>query len=167
MKLYIHDLEKSEFERLFHDGPGDSMVISDDQTIQPCIGCFGCWVKTPGICVIRDPYRNMGFNLSRCDELILISKCSYGGFSPFVKNVLDRSISYLHPYFANRNAEMHHRMRYQNEKKMKVLFYGADITEVEKETARKLAKANSINHCSDLISVSFVDEIGGMEGQLL
>ena len=62
---------------------------------------------------------------------------------------------------------MHHRMRYQNEKKMKVLFYGADITEVEKETARKLAKANSINHCSDLISVSFVDEIGGMEGQLL
>ncbi|WP_407654270.1 MULTISPECIES: hypothetical protein [Caproicibacterium] len=37
------------------------------------------------------------WGLSQCDELILISKCCYGGFSPFVKNVLDRSIPYIHP----------------------------------------------------------------------
>lgn len=24
------------------------------EKINPCMGCFGCWTKTPGKCVIRD-----------------------------------------------------------------------------------------------------------------
>lgn len=60
MKLLIHDLKTEEFEKL-NPGPSDEMlVISDDGSIHNCIGCFGCWVKTPGACVIRDKYGNMG-----------------------------------------------------------------------------------------------------------
>jgi len=105
--------------------------------------------------------------LSKCQEVILISKCCYGGFSPFVKNVLDRSISYIHPYFVIRNGEMHHRRRYKNHMDMRVWFYGENITEKEKQTSEKLVKANSINLDCHVSSISFVNSIEKMEDEIL
>ena len=98
LKLLIHDLSKEDSIN-FIGNEEDVMVICDEGTIQNCIGCFGCWIKTPGQCVISDEYSSMGENISKCNEVIIISKCFYGGYSPFVKNVMDRSISYIHPYF--------------------------------------------------------------------
>ena len=31
----------------------DVMVLRNEK-IAPCLGCFGCWLKTPGKCVIND-----------------------------------------------------------------------------------------------------------------
>ena len=167
MKLLIYDFDSKDFQKIFPDLPDEIITISDDGMIHHCIGCFGCWVKTPAACVIRDKYGDMGEYLSKCKELIIISKCCYGGFSPFVKNVLDRSISYLHPYFVLRNGEMHHRRRYKNHIDMQVWFYGENITEKEKQTAEKLVKANSINIDCDVCKVSFIHSIVEMEGQIL
>ncbi|GFN36633.1 hypothetical protein [Tepidimicrobium xylanilyticum] len=167
MRLVIHDLETEDFQKLFPDLLSDTMVISDDGTIHHCIGCFGCWVKTPAACVIRDKYGDMGEYLSKCKDVIIISKCYYGGFSPFVKNVLDRSISYIHPYFVIRNGEMHHRRRYDNIFNLQVWFYGESITEDEKQTALRLVKANAINLDCNVYRVIFVDNITEMEGKIL
>ncbi len=167
MKLLIHDLENKEFKKIFPNQLDDTIIISDDGTIHHCIGCFGCWIKTPAACVIRDKYGDMGEYLSKCQEVILISKCCYGGFSPFVKNVLDRSISYIHPYFVIRNGEMHHRRRYKNHMDMRVWFYGENITEKEKQTSEKLVKANSINLDCHVSSISFVNSIEKMEDEIL
>jgi len=167
MKLLIHDLENKEFKKIFPNQLDDTIIILDDGTIHHCIGCFGCWIKTPGACIIRDKYGDMGEYLSKCQEVILISKCCYGGFSPFVKNVLDRSISYIHPYFAIRNGEMHHRRRYKNHIDMRVWFYGENITEKEKQTSEKLVKANSINLDCHVSSISFVNSIEKMEDEIL
>ena len=167
MKLLISDLESKDFQALFPNPLDDSMIISDKGTIGHCIGCFGCWIKTPGACVIRDDYGDMGEYLSKCKEVIIISKCCYGGFSPFVKNVLDRSISYIHPYFKTRNGEMHHRRRYKNIIDMKVWFYGENITEKERQTAQKLVKANSINLDCNISKVSFIQSITEVEGEIV
>ena len=104
MQLIIHDLTPLQEKNLLPQTE-ETRIISDGGDIRSCIGCFGCWVKTPAQCIIRDKYGNMGAQLGHCDELILISRCTYGGFSPFVKNVLDRSISYIHPYFKVKNGE--------------------------------------------------------------
>lgn len=167
MKLLIHDLEIKDFQKLFPNSLDELITISNDSTIHHCIGCFGCWVKTPAACIIRDKYGDMGEYLSKCKEIIIISKCCYGGFSPFVKNVLDRSISYVHPYFIIRNGEMHHRMRYKNHVDMRVWFYGENITEKEKETAQNLVKANSINLNFNVSSVTFIHSITEMDGIVL
>lgn len=156
MKLLIHDLSEEQFHNLFPAGTDNMNIVSDDGTIHQCIGCFGCWVKTPGTCVIKDKYQNMGELLSKSDDVIVISKCFYGGFSPFVKNVFDRSISYVHPYFVTRNGEMHHRLRYDHEIDMKVWFYGENITIQEKQTAEKLLKANSINLACNMLEINYV-----------
>ncbi|MGI6577846.1 MAG: flavodoxin family protein [Eubacteriales bacterium] len=164
MRLLIHDLNNEEFQELFTKQMSETMIISDNGTIRHCIGCFGCWVKTPAACVIRDDYGDMGENLSKCKDLIIISKCCYGGFSPFVKNVLDRSISYIHPYFVTRNGEMHHRRRYKNKINLHVLFYGENITEEEKQTAQKLVVANSVNLACNVSKISFVQSTVEMKG---
>lgn len=167
MKIILSDLENNELQRLFPGSSNELMIISKDALIHHCIGCFGCWIKTPAACVIRDKYGDMGEYLSKCKELLIVSECCYGGFSPFVKNVLDRSISYIHPYFVIRNGEMHHRRRYDNIIHMEVWFYGENITEIEKLTAEKLMKANAINFDSVVKGVSFYNNIWEMEEQLL
>ena len=119
--LIIHDLTPEEAGKFDF---GENRVIFDNEKIRPCIGCFGCWLKTPGKCVLRDGYEVMGKAFSECDRLVIISKCNYGSYSPFVKNVLDRSIGYISPFFEIRNGEMHHRRRYNNHIKITVYMYG-------------------------------------------
>lgn len=143
--MIIHDLTQQEFASVFPNMDRDTVILSDDGSICNCIGCFGCWVKTPGVCVLKDGYQNMGELLSKCSELVIISRCLYGSYSPFVRNVLDRSIPYLLPYFVPQNGETHHKNRYTNTIDFSAHFYGDDISEKEQETAKKLVVANGIN----------------------
>lgn len=161
-RVVIHDLTREEWEDLV-DVPEDVKVISDDGSIKKCIGCFGCWVKTPGQCVIADNYQKMGALLGATEDLVIISRCTFGSYSPFVKNVLDRSISYMLPYFENRNHEMHHRARYGNHIRMRVYFYGEDITAEEKHTAEQLVEANAVNFQGIAEQILFVNEKAGLK----
>lgn len=141
-------------------------VFSDDGSIRHCIGCFGCWLKTPGKCVIRDAYGNMGACLAQSDEVVLVSRCCFGGPSPFIKNVLDRCIPYIHPYFVNRNGEMHHRQRYQRTFNLTVVFYGERLTERERQTARGWVRAMSVNLCCNVKQILFEEQPPEWEGLL-
>lgn len=163
MKLIVHDLTAQQESELGLRGP-DVHIVADDGTIHPCIGCFGCWVKTPGQCVIRDSYGDMGALLGHCDEYIVISRCCYGGFSSFVKNVMDRSISYMHPDFRIRGGEMHHRHRYDNRLVYRVFFYGDDLSDEEKATAEALVRANVLNFDGTLATLRFADRLEEFAG---
>lgn len=167
MKLLIHDIKTEKFNQFLSQRLEDTRIISNNDTINHCVGCFGCWIKTPGVCLLQDDYRHMGEWLSKCNEVIIISRCSYGSYSPFVKNVLDRSISYVHPYFVIRRGEMHHKRRYHNRMQLTVWFYGEEISQSERTTAKKLVEANALNfHCQSH-QVTFIDNIAEMEGQIL
>lgn len=147
MKLIIHDgdlqYEAWIREKVLAEGE-EAEIITDDGSIRNCIGCFGCWVKTPGRCVLKDNYSRIGEKMAHADELILISRCVYGTYSPFVRNVLDRCLPYLHPDFTKRQHEIHHKARYQNQLRTSVYFYGT-CTEEEQRTAVKTVKANVLN----------------------
>lgn len=166
MILLIHDLKVEEGKRLVSTYEKETIVVADDGTINHCVGCFGCWTKDPGSCVIKDKYSNMGSLLGACTELHIVSECVYGGFSPFIKNVLDRSISYVHPDLRMREGQTHHRLRYDRPFKIYVWFYGQAITENERETAQRLAKANSINMGCQLAEVSFVEDLVKVTGRV-
>lgn len=146
MRLIIHDLQGKDAEIPALTASENTQLIFDNGKIRPCVGCFGCWTKTPGECtIINDGYNYIGKMLGHSDEIWVISECCYGAFSPFVKNVFDRSIGYLLPFFKIVNNEMHHRIRYENRYVMKTFFYGENITEDEKQTARDILAGNFIN----------------------
>ena len=165
MRMIIHDLSPQDFESMGIQAETD-IVVCDNGSIKNCIGCYGCWVKTPGVCVLKDDYRHMGERLAACDELLVISKCIYGSYSPFIRNVWDRSIPYLLPYFITRNGETHHRARYPNELIYAVYFYGEDITESEAATAKRLVQANAKNFHAKSSNVFFVKELADIKEAL-
>ena len=169
MNILIHDLKPSEAARLFPQWTEEQgwLVFSDDGAIRRCTGCFGCWVRTPGACVIRDRYGDLGQHLSRCEHLVLVSRCVYGGLSPFVKQVMDRSISYLHPDFSLRKGEMHHKRRYENRIRLHVLFYGEGVTPEERGTANRLVRAMALNLDCDTGRVGYRPQASGWKGDLL
>ncbi len=158
MDLIIHDLTEAEWDLLHLPIKENARIIDRQGNIKKCTGCFGCWVKTPGQCVIADGYQQMGELMAQSEKVLIISKCTFGSYSSFVKNVMDRSISYVLPFFEIRNGEMHHKARYQNRIRISTIFYGTDITENEKKTAKRLVEANAMNFNGIVEKVEFVDD---------
>lgn len=159
MKMFLHDLEPNELRRILPELPGEIRVIEKGENPPtPCTGCFGCWTKTPGHCVIQDGWGDLSPLLGHSSEYILLSRVVYGGFSPFIKTVLDRNIGYLLPYFSIRNKEMHHTSRYPNHIRFTVVGYGADLTRQEQDTFRSIAAANGINLEAGETNVYFLRE---------
>ena len=153
MGLVIHDLTPEAWEPVRRDYAGWT-VVSDTGTIRPCTGCFGCWNRTPGKCVIRDGYENMGELIHRADRVTVISRYTFGGFSGFVKNVFDRCLGYVLPQFELAGGETHHQKRYDEDKPFTFIFYGHDLNEDEKNSARRYVTAVCTNirgHVKDII----------------
>lgn len=162
MKIIITDIEHFAMPVA-----GEYKIINPQGSMKNCIGCFGCWHKTPGECVIHDGFERTGAALGKCDELIFVSRCVYGSLSPFVKMVLDRSISYVHPNFVTRRGEMHHKRRYDNTISVTAHLYGENISKTEMETAEKLMQANADNYDGSVKAVHFYRNIEEMEGIVL
>ena len=154
MKLLIHDLNESQWDKVALNYQGWE-VISDDGKIKPCVGCFGCWTKNPGECVIRDGYERMGALIHKADEIVVISEFTYGGFSPFVKNVFDRSISFVLPFFEIINGEMHHKSRYPEQKPITFIFTGSELSDKDKKLARSYVKAVCTNLHGKIKDIKF------------
>ncbi|MDR1302885.1 MAG: flavodoxin family protein [Treponema sp.] len=167
MKMIWHDLDKTAFAALPLKADEDmaensrSVIISNNGGIKHCIGCFGCWIKTPGVCVMSDECPAIGQALSRCRELVIISKCVYGSYSPFIRRIWDRSISYLLPFFVRKNTITRHQHRYANHFSLTVYFYGENSAE-EQETAEMLVTVNGMGYNADPVGIHFyrgVDEL--------
>jgi multimeric flavodoxin WrbA len=162
MRVLIHDLQEKDSIAAGLD-KNDTTLISDNGTIRPCMGCYGCWIKTPGQCVLQDGYQGLGALYAKCDTMTIISRCVCGSYSPFVVNVLNRSIPCLLPFFVTIGGETHHQRRYKKDRALSVHFYGP-ATEAERETAKKLVKANSVNFWTKSYEVFFHENAEAIKG---
>ena len=158
MRLILHDLTDEQFHLAgLHELPSDkNIIVSALGDNHYCIGCFACWLKTPGKCIIQDEYQGMGEKLSDVDKYLIISIATFGSYSSAVKNVLDRSISYVKPFFEMRSGEMHHRERYQKNLEISAIFYG-QCPPWEQSTSEELVKANALNLNGNVGMVRFLD----------
>lgn len=149
MKIIIHDLN----QKLDISGS----IEFNGQNIKSCIGCFSCWFKTPKNCIHNDDLKTIGNLLLNCDEVIIISKCINGCYSSTVKQILERCISYVEPFFEIRNGEIHHKLRIDKKLKFYILFYG-NITLNDKICAKYLVDANIKNFNATLESLNFLED---------
>lgn len=67
--------------------------------INPCIGCFNCWVKTPGICVHKDDQASLLDKCKWADVLALATPVYVDGVTGQTKIFLDRLIPLSKPEF--------------------------------------------------------------------
>lgn len=147
--LLIHDLNVEDSKEIVSLLPKGSKVLSKEiDNIKGCLGCFNCWTKTPGRCIIEDSYTEMPKYILEGGTFIIITKIKYGCYTSYVKNVMDRSIGILLPFFQTVNGELHHLPRYNNtDLKFVVIGYGEDVTPYEEDTFKDLVKCNAINLC--------------------
>jgi multimeric flavodoxin WrbA len=88
------------------------VICLREKTIAPCLGCFGCWIKTPGECVIDDEGRDVARLVARSDLVIYFTPVTFGGVSSELKKVVDRLIPNISPFFTKVQGETHHQKRY-------------------------------------------------------
>jgi hypothetical protein len=162
MKVIIHDLE-SQYAGMIH-AKCDRAVTADGK-YAPCRGCFHCWTKHPAACFMKDALRQVCRIIGQADELVIITKNLYGGYSADIKNVLDRSIGTSTPFSTYRGRQMHHTLRYGTHGLWKVIVYG-EITEAEKASFRFLAERNAVNDGFERAEVRFIENLSELEGLL-
>jgi len=105
----VHEVLVDELVRAGHEV--NSYILRDIQ-IAPCMGDFGCWTRTPGVCVIDDAARRITADLMRSDVYILLTPVTFGGYSSELKKLLDRVICIVLPVFQQIDGETHHEPRY-------------------------------------------------------
>jgi multimeric flavodoxin WrbA len=105
---YINQLE----DELNSHGHQVKHLLLRDMKINYCIGCFDCWLKTPGECVHHDDGRLVPPAILECDFLLWASPLRLGYPSAILKRTMDRSIPILLPHFDIVNDEAHHAARY-------------------------------------------------------
>jgi len=88
------------------------LVKLREVAVAPCTGCFGCWTRTPGECVIEDGARDLLRSYVGSDIVAYVTPVTFGGYSSQLKKLLDRFIPVLDPRFTIVKGEVHHLLRY-------------------------------------------------------
>ena len=162
MKVILHDLGP-DHEALI-ESKCDRALAADGK-YAPCQGCFGCWTKHPAECFMKDKLKQVCRLIGRADELVIVTKNLYGGYSAAVKNVLDRSIGTSTPFSTYRGRQMHHTLRYGKHGLWKVIVYG-ETSGTEKATFRCMAERNAVNDGYERSEVIFLEDLAELEAAL-
>ncbi len=105
-----------------------TLINLRDLTLRYCIGCWGCWVKTPGICSHHDESPFMDQAVMDADFVLWASPLIMGFPSELLKRAIDKHLPLIHPYIMEDHGEMHHLGRYDKYPRMGLLL------ELEKDT---------------------------------
>ena len=93
---------------------GHSVQFLDlrDLPLRNCIGCWGCWVKTPGQCASRDASIEMDRAIIQSDFLLWAAPLKMGFPAELLKRAVDKHLPLIHPYMEVAHNEAHHLKRY-------------------------------------------------------
>lgn len=133
----VEELKKMEWEV--------EIVELRNKKIATCIGCFGCWIKTPGQCILKDSGQEIAKAVARSDLLILLSPVTFGGYSFQLKKMIDRIIPNLLPLFTKINGEIHHKPRYEKNPKLLAIGYLPEHDEESERIFKILVGRNALN----------------------
>jgi multimeric flavodoxin WrbA len=87
-------------------------LLLRDLPLRYCIGCWGCWVKTPGECSSRDASLEMDQAFINADFVLWAAPLKMGFPSTLLKMAMDKHLPLIHPYMVVDHMEAHHRKRY-------------------------------------------------------
>ena len=121
--------EKEDFDNyceklkdcLISKGDSVTMINLRNKKIQDCIGCYACWLKTPGICALKDDQEEILKGYVNSDLVILASPIIMGFVSAKIKTANDRMIPLVHPFLKLEGDRMSHYPRYDKDYKIGLL----------------------------------------------
>ena len=154
MNLVLSDRNLDSFSQ---QHPTIQFIDLSRLKITNCVGCFGCWTKTPGKCVIRDDAVKVYPQIAASDRILYVSKLKYGGYDTIMKTMLERSIPVQQAFIRLLHGETHHVQRNVALKHAVIIGYG-NISDEEKNIFKQLIKRNAKNMCFESYQIIFVKE---------
>jgi len=137
VNVLVHSLKKSDYEV--------DCIILHKSEISDCDGCFSCWIKTPGICVVDDDGRDIAIKHIQSDLLILLTPITFGGYSSELKKAIDRLIPNELPFYIKIHEEIHHEPRYEQYPSLIGVGVLSHPDEESEKIFKKLVSRNAIN----------------------
>ena len=174
MKVFIisdKEFRTEEFEQihscvlgyLAERGLQTEEIALDREDLAFCMGCFGCWIKTPGECVIKDLAAQINEKYVNSDVVIYLCPVVFGQCSANMKNALDRWLPNVLPFFEKRpNGTTIHPTRYDNYPRQIMIAYADGL---EEEDA-KLFTDISIKHRNAVDIVIYRDSATELRKEL-
>ena len=117
--------------KLTGDGHTVTAFTLREMDIKFCTGCFGCWVKTPGQCVVKDASHDVCRKVINSDFLLWAAPLRMGFPDAALKKMMNKSIPTIHPYFVVDHGEAHHRPRYDHYPRIGLLLQKEADTDAE------------------------------------
>ena len=109
------------------------IIEAGDKKISHCIGCNYCWLKTPGICSIKDDYEEILKKIIEADDLWVITDTALGFIDHKGKNIFDRILPIATMYLKFNRGQMRHVARYDNSPDIGLIVTGeADMDYLDK-----------------------------------
>lgn len=113
------------------------IVEAGDMKISHCIGCNYCWLKTPGVCSIKDDYEEILKKIIKADDLWVISDTALGFIDHKGKNIFDRILPIATMYLKFKGDQMRHVPRYDHSPDIGLIVTGeADMDYLDKWVLR-------------------------------
>lgn len=154
MKLVLSD---KNLDSLSRQHPTIQFIDLSGLKIANCVGCFGCWTKTPGKCVIRDNAVKVYPEIAASDQILYVSKIKYGGYDTVMKTMLERSIPVQQAFIRLLHGETHHVQRNVVPKAAVMIGYG-EVSPEDQEIFRALVERNAKNMSFKSYRIIFVTE---------
>jgi len=111
-------------KRLKEKNVAHEIVEAGNMRISHCIGCNYCWLKTPGICSVKDDYEEILKKLIHADQCWVISETALGFLNHKGKNVYDRLLPLATMYLKFQGKQMRHVLRYKQKTDIGLIYIG-------------------------------------------
>jgi multimeric flavodoxin WrbA len=138
----VADLLAAELARL---GLTTQSVTMRELQVAPCLGCFDCWTRSPGVCKTKDAGRDLARAHVRANLVAYVTPVTFGGYSSELKKAIDRMICVELPFFTRVGGEVHHRPRYARRPALLVIGILREPDPAQERTFHELVRRNAVN----------------------
>lgn len=123
--LPLGDVTANEIKtNISKQGVDTQFIETNGLKISHCIGCNDCWIKTPGLCCIKDDYEQLLIKMLQVDTVVFLAETKYGFIHSQAKNLFDRILPLATMHLKYKEGQMRHFSRYDFVPDMALLYRG-------------------------------------------
>ena len=100
------------------EGADTETIYLKEKDIHPCVGCYTCWAKTPGVCVFKDDMPELREKVKGCDILVYATPLYNYNMTALMKAFQERLLPLLDPHLVKKEGIYRHPQRFNMNRKM-------------------------------------------------
>jgi len=112
-------------------GAETELVYLYGKKIKPCLGCFDCWLKTPGVCIQKDDEAALLEKMKEADIRVFATPLYVFGMTAQMKLFIDRIVPIAEPFIVLKNGHCTHPYRYSEKERGMVVISNCGFHELD------------------------------------